>query len=171
VLNLRTPIFLLLLATLASLVSCHSASAGPAIAPEVSRATLSIQPTVWAQRDRNITIVPRTVTRLQIVITRGWTRSEHLAWVIAEGSRALAVYRTNTAELGDVFGELSDLVASTTGTPLDQLSYTIMGSFKQPPPPPPPDPGGLPEMYVREVMRTAWSMDQEAVRFDRVLAP
>jgi hypothetical protein len=78
----------------------------------------------------------------------------------------LRVYHSVGAEIGDIVKEVGNQVYPTVGTPLDQLSFGVLGSFKQPPPPPPPDPGGFPIDYVQSVMNAAWHINQQSLQFD-----
>jgi len=148
-----------------ALVACGGRAPAPnnVTAPPASRAALAAKPSVWAERDRSVALFPKSIGRLQIVVTPGWVEGEHYAWLVSNGTDVVRVFKARSTEIGDIVDTAIRTVYPTVGTPLDQLSIGILGSFHKPPPPP-PDPGGFPGDYVQEVMRTAWGIDREQVK-------
>lgn len=104
---------------------------------------------------------PREARRRQLVITNGWSRGDHYAWLIAEGTKVVSVYHLRTgADLDSLLTRAGrGLVGASMGSPLDKASWSIAGVIVVPDPPPPPEPGGFPLWYVQRVMDTAWSLD------------
>jgi hypothetical protein len=157
VVNVRHPMLLSVI-----LVAACAAQAGRpgtvATAPPANRAALEAKAVAWTRTSAEL--FPRSPARVQIVITPGWADGQHYAWLIANGTDVIRVYRSTGSEISDIVDAAIRTVYPTTGTPLDQLSIGIVGSFHKPPPPP-PDPGGFPEAYVQEVMRTAWGIDRQ----------
>jgi hypothetical protein len=157
--NLRYASLLIL-----ALAACGARPPGPSVAvPSASRAALASKASAWAERDRSAVLFPKSIGRLQIVVTPGWAEGEHYAWLISNGTDVVRVFRARSNEIGDIVDTAIKTVYPTVGTPLDQLSIGILGSYHKPPPPP-PDPGGFPEAYVQEVMHTAWGIDREQVK-------
>jgi hypothetical protein len=158
--NLRYTSLLIL-----ALAACSARAIGPndVTAPPASRTALAAKPSIWAVRDRSAVLFPKAIGRLQIVVTPGWAEGEHYAWLISNGTDVVRVFRARSTEIGNIVDTAIQTVYPTVGTPLDQLSIGILGSFHKPPPPP-PDPGGFPEAYVQEVMRTAWRINREQVQ-------
>jgi hypothetical protein len=113
-------------------------------------------------RDTAITW-PRDTTRRQLVISGGWQPDERFAWLIADGTKVIAVYRTTTQdELDELVAKVTrGLVFATVGSPDDKNSWGIAGAIKIPDPPPPPEPGGFPEYYVDRVMTAAWRLSTQ----------
>jgi hypothetical protein len=160
VVNVRYPI--LLNAIFAAACAAQSARPGTiATAPPASRAALEAKPVAWTRTSAEL--FPKSLGRLQIVITPGWADGEHYAWLIANGTDVIRVYRSRSQEIGEIIDAAVRTVYPTVGTPLDSLSIGVVGSIHKPPPPP-PDPGGFPELYVQDVMRTAWGIDREQVK-------
>src|SRR5262245_20214875 len=140
-----------------TMAACAGRSGGAttiATAPPASRAALAAKPVVWAKRDTSVAVLPKSIGRLQIVITAGWTAGEHYAWLVSNGSDVIRVYRCASTEIGDIMDAAIKTVYPTVGTPIDKISFGVVGSIHAPPPPP-PDPGGFPGDYVQQVMRTA----------------
>jgi hypothetical protein len=155
------------------MAACAGRSSGPttaAIAPPASRAALEAKPVAWAKRDMSVPLLPTSIRRLQIVITPGWTAGEHYAWLISNGSDVVRVYRAAGTEIGDIVDAAIKTVYPTVSSPLDKISFGVVGSIHAPPPPP-PDPGGFPGDYVQQVMRTAWGMNREQAQIDAVAVP
>lgn len=168
--NVRYPILLsMILAT-----ACGAQSPRPApiteMAPPASRAALEAKPVAWATRDTSVPVFPRSIGRLQIVITPGWVEGEHYAWLITNGTDVIRVYRSRSTEIGDIVDAAVRTIYPTAGTPLDKLSIGVVGSIHKPPPPP-PDPGGFPGDYVQQVMRTAWGMNREQIQLNAAAGP
>jgi hypothetical protein len=133
--------------------------------PKPSPAALAAKPVAFTRRDQITAVLSTSITHLQLVITRGWARDEHFAWLISDGTNVLSVYHiTASNQLGDVIGAVVNTVYPTVGTPLERASFGVMGSIHAPPPPPPPEPGGFPQIYVEQVLTAAWRMNQEQVR-------
>jgi hypothetical protein len=145
--------------------ACGARMAAPVVETAQAR-EVAAHPILWASRDRAAPIVSPSVHHLQVVITRGWAAEDHYVWLISGGRELLAVYRADPREVGEVLGDISHRVYPTVGNPLDKYSISILGSYKQPPPPPPPDPGGIPELIVREVMTVAAGMERESAHLD-----
>jgi len=162
VLHVRCVSFLIILAAAA----CAAGTTQQPTAPKASRAALDVKPIVWAARDRSEAVLPASVRRVQVVITRGWAKDEHYAWLVSNGTDVIRLYRCTSAEIGDIVEAAVRTVYPTKGTPLDAMSLGVLGSIHTPGPPPPPDPGGVPELYVQHVMKTAWGMNQEQVQID-----
>jgi len=101
---------------------------------------------------------PREATRRQLVISGGWQPDERFAWLIADGTKLVAVYRLATREdLNDLLAKIAQSeISATTGGFNDQRSWVIAGAIPVPDPPPPPEPGGFPWDYVQRVMAAAW---------------
>src|SRR5215471_1710457 len=119
------------------------------VAPPATRAALEAKPVAWAKRDTSVALVPRSLGRLQIVITPGWNAGEHYAWLITNGTDVIRVFRCAGTEIGELVDAAIHTVYPTVGTPLDQVSFGVVGSIHTPPPPP-PDPGGFPGDYVQQ---------------------
>lgn len=150
-----------------AMAACAARPAATTIAaPPASRAALESKPVAWAERDRSIALVPRSIRRVQLVITPGWAAGQHYAWLISNGTEVIRVYRCAGTEIGEVVEAAVRTVYPTGSTPLDNLSFGVLGSIHTPPPPP-PDPGGFPGDYVQQVMRTAWGMNHEQAQIDR----
>lgn len=152
---------------LLAVAACAAGPRGPTevTAPAATRAALEAKPVVWAERDKSVALFPRSIGRLQIVVTPGWAEGERYAWVVSNGTDVIRVFRARTTEIGDIVDTAIRTIYPTTGTPLDQLSIGVLGSIHAPPPPP-PDPGGFPGAYVQEVMRTAWGIDRAQARIN-----
>jgi hypothetical protein len=144
-------------------------TAAPSAAPPASRAALEAKPVVWARRDPAVAVIPLTIERLQVIITPGWARGEHFAWLISNGTEVIRVYRCASTEIGEVVDAAIRTIYPTVGTPLDQASFVIVGSIHTPPPPP-PDPSGFPGIYVEQVVRTAWNMNREQIQISGTVA-
>jgi len=148
-------------------VGACSGSARPVLAPKASEAALATKAIPWQQRDPRTPLVPASVKQLQLILTPGWDKDEHVAWLIADGTEVIAAYRST----GNDLGELVDAVTKTyvaSASPANKMTFVMMGSYTPRPPPPPPGPGGMPgifpQIYVEEVMRTAWNVNHEAAR-------
>ena len=148
-----------------ALVACGARPLPPndVTAPPASRAALAAKASVWAERDRSLALFPKSIGRLQIVVTPGWAEGEHYAWLVSNGTDVIRVFRARSTEIGDIVDTAIKTVYPTVGTPLDQLSIGILGVYHKPPPPP-PDPGGFPGDYVQEIMHTAWGINQQQVK-------
>jgi hypothetical protein len=146
-------------------IAACAARPGPnnVTAPPATRAALAARPSVWSERDKTAALFPRSIGRLQIVVTPGWAEGEHYAWLISNGTDVVRVFRARSTEIGEIVDAAIKTVYPTVGTPLDQLSIGVLGVIHKPPPPP-PDPGGLPEGYVQQVMHTAWGIDQQQAK-------
>lgn len=167
VVNVRYTVLLILTATACA---ARAPAPGAVTAPPASRAALEVKPVVWAERDKTAVLFPKSIRRLQIVVTPGWAEGERYAWVISGGTDVIRVFRARSNEIGDIVDTAIRTVYPTVGTPLDQLSVGVLGSIHTPPPPP-PDPGGFPGTYVQQVMRTAWGMNREQAQIDGEIGP
>ncbi len=116
------------------------------------------------------TVWPAGSTRRQLVISGGW-RGERYAWLIADGTRFVAVYRAGTrAELDELVEKfIHEMVFETVGSPTDKTEWGIAGAIKVPLPPPPPEPGGFPWDYVDTVMAAAWRLDTQVLQPQQAL--
>ena len=96
---------------------------------------------------------PRDARKLQLVISGGWQPDERFAWMIADGTKLVAVYRLGTREdLSDLLVKLAQgSIYATTGGVQDTRSWSIAGAVPLPNPPPPPEPGGFPPEYLERV--------------------
>jgi hypothetical protein len=156
-----------------TMAACAARAGGPATvaaAPPASREALAAKPMVWAKRDTSVPLLPTSIGRLQIVITPGWAAGEHYAWLVSNGSDVIRVYRCASTEIGDIVDTAIKTIYPTVGSPLDKISFGVVGSIHAPPPPP-PDPGGFPGDYVQQVMRTAWGMNRQQAQIDAVAVP
>ena len=158
--NVRSASVLIMMVTAA----CATGSAPPAVAPKASRAALDAKPVLWNSRDPSVPVVPTSIKHLQVVITGGWSKDEHYAWLISDGTDVIRLYRCSGTEISDIVEAAVRTVYPTKGTPLDAMSIGVLGAIHNPGPPPPPDPGGVPELYVQQVMKAAWGMNQEQVQ-------
>jgi hypothetical protein len=166
VVNVR---FASLLIVLLTSCAARPAPSTGASGPPATRAALDARPVVW-KRDSSVALLPTSIRRLQIVITRGWSAGERYAWLISDGTDVIRVYRCASTEVSEVIDAAMRTVYPTVGSPLDKISFGVVGSIHAPPPPPPPDPGGFPGIYVQQVMHTAWGMNREQVQFDEAAA-
>jgi hypothetical protein len=136
--------------------------------PQIPRSAFAAKPAAWSRTSLEALTVPKTAKHLQLIVTPGWAKGEHFAWLIADGTEVLAVYRTLTSELGEVIDEASHRYFSNVPSIIDSRSFVILGSYK-PPPPPPPDPGGFPGGYVQSIMLTAQALNKEALRLESAI--
>ena len=145
--------------------ACAARTGGPPEAPKPSREALAAKPIEWSQRERGAALVPASVKRLQMVITPGWEKGEHLAWLISDGTEVIAVYHSTGNSVGEIVDAVAHVVYASEGGVADRLSWVLMGAFNPRPPPPPPGPGGMPQIYVEQVMGTAWRLNRQAEAF------
>jgi hypothetical protein len=142
-------------------------SAKPVLAPKASEAALATKAIPWEKRDQRTPLVPASVKQLQLIITPGWDKDEHVAWLIADGTDVIAAYQSRGNELGEVVDTVTKIYVASA-SPANKMSFVMMGSYTPRPPPPPPGPGGMPQIfpqiYVEEVMRAAWNVNHEAAR-------
>lgn len=170
--NVRVPIWILMAC---AVTACAARAAGPATvlaAPPPSQQVLATKVVAWS-RDMAPRALPAQTKRVQLIITPGWARDEHYAWLISGGTELIAVFRCTTTQRSEIFDAASRLVMPTVGTPLDKIAFGVLGSIK-PPPPPPPDPGGepglvverLPRAYVLGVLQDARNLNAEQARIE-----
>src|ERR1041385_3606749 len=161
------------LALCATVTACMGVRPQPA--PPTSPRTLSTKVMMW-KRDAPPMAFPAAARRVQLVITPGWGKNEHVAWVVANGTDVVSVYRLTSTDRVDLIDHaLRTLMQENQGIE-DHLSWYILGSIKPPPPPPGPGPGGepgpdvlvsnLPRTYVDSVMQTVWNMNLEGARVE-----
>lgn len=129
----------------------------------------AITATEWSKRDASAPLWPETATRVQIVVTNGWSAGEHFMWVIAEGTKPVAVYRVGASDLSDMRSRLADYVKAEGMNPLLSISNGGQGIILGPPPPPPIGPNGVPLTVVKAVIDYATHLDRESGRLDREL--
>jgi len=142
--------------------ACGARSGGPPQAPKPTREALAAKPIEWSQREPGSVLIPASVKRLQMIITPGWENGEHLAWLISDGTEVVAVYHSKGNSIGEIVDAVTHLIYASGGGVADRLSWVLMGSVNPRPPPPPPGPGGLPQIYVEQVMGTAWRLNRQA---------
>jgi hypothetical protein len=150
-------------------VACAAQASGPSGVPKPSRAALAAKPVEWAKRSPGTLLVPSSTKHLQLVVTPGWTKQEHFAWLIAEGTEVVTVYRSTNKDLGEILGEVLQRYFPSSSFQ-DTRSFVILGSIKGPPPPP-PDPGGFPVPYVESVLAAAFRLNREALQQEAVAGP
>lgn len=173
--NVRASIWILMTC---AVTACAAGAAGPTTArlaapPPPSQRVLATKVAAWQSRDPAPLTLPAQARRVQLIITPGWARDEHYAWLISGGTELIAVFRCTTTQRSEIFDAASRLVMPTVGTPLDKIAFGVLGSIK-PPPPPPPDPGGepglvverLPRAYVQGVLQDAWNLNAEQARIE-----
>jgi hypothetical protein len=144
-----------------TLVACAARATAP-VAPKASRAALAATAVEWAKRDPKARLWPASVTHGQLIITRGYDTDERFAWVIAEGTEVIAVYRCTPGEIGDVVDAATLPVRAAVGNPTQDAAWSILGSTDAPGPPRPPH--VFPGPYVERVMRRAWSVNYDPAR-------
>lgn len=128
-----------------------------------------ITATEWSKRDAAAPLWPETATRVQIIVTGGWAAGEHFVWVVAEGTKPLAVYHVGAPDIGDLRARLADLVKAEEKNPLLSISNGGQGIILGPPPPPPIGPLGFPLRVVNAVIDYAAHLDRESRQLDREL--
>ena len=161
---------MLILSVVVMITACGAHTTKPQVAPQPSAAALAAKPVLWSTREPTARLIPVSTRRVQLIITPGWTKGEHFAWLISDGSDVLAVYKANGSDLSDIVAGVVHSYYPTVANPTDKVSISVMGSFHAPPPPP-PDPPGFPGVYVQEVMHAAWTMNRESARFDAPATP
>lgn len=169
--NLRT--------SMLGLAMCATAACGARPGPPpVSPGVLEAKVVVW-QRDATPIKLAAQVRRVQLIITPGWVKDEHVAWLIANGTEVLEVFRCTSLERAELTDIANRTTLPTLKDPVDHISFSVLGSINKPPPPP-PDPGGipgglqvakLPRVYVQNVLDAAWNLNAEQVRIDAAAAP
>ncbi|TMQ15531.1 MAG: hypothetical protein E6J90_07680 [Deltaproteobacteria bacterium] len=157
----------------AVIAACGARPLPPPVSPKVLEAKVE----VW-KRDATPLTLPAAVRRMQLIVTPGWAKDEHVAWLISNGSDVLRVFRCTSLERAELIDIATRATFSTSETPLDHISFSVLGSINKPPPPP-PDPGGipqglvvskLPKIYVQRVFDAAWNLNAEQVRIDATAA-
>lgn len=153
---------------LCALVIASAACGGGSVRaprPPISKETRAVKLTDWTKGSSDEIQWPTSVARRQLVITTGWAPDEHLAWYIADGTRAVALFRTaNQVELAEAITKFTDEVkAGGQSGIVDKRGWVIIGGIVNPPPPP-PWPGGMPpNPYLEFVMNVAWENDLNVV--------
>lgn len=126
--------------------------------PPVSVEALAAKPVPYA---RTVTPTwPRETTRRQLVISGGWQPGESFAWLIADGTKVVAVYRVTREDMSDLLVKIGQQMVFTSVGTDNKSDWVIAGAVKVPDPPPPPEPGGFPGDYVERVMAAAWRATQ-----------
>lgn len=148
------------------LAACASGGHKPVVSPEAR----DIKATEWSKRDAAAPIWPETAKRVQVIVTGGYATGENFVWVIAEGTKPVAVYHVGTADVADMRSRLGDLVKAEQTNPLLALANGGQGIIIGPPPPPPIGPLGFPLRVVNAVVDYAAHLDRESRQFDRALS-
>jgi hypothetical protein len=128
-----------------------------------------ITATEWSKRDASAPLWPATATRVQIIVTSGWSAGEHFMWVIAEGTKPVAVYHVGAPDFSDMRSRLADAVKAEEKNPLLSISNGSQGIIIGPPPPPPVGPIGFPPRVIKAVLDYAAHLDRESSQLDREL--
>jgi hypothetical protein len=132
-----------------------------------------VEPVDWGKRGTEPLAVPASTKHVQLVITGGATRDEHYAWLIANGTDVIGVFRASSSEVADVIGAAAGAARVAVASPLQTASFVAIGTIYAPPPPPPPHgkPPFFPPIYVEDVMRLAWNVSHTAeIEGDRLSA-
>ncbi|NVB83829.1 MAG: hypothetical protein HOV81_35975 [Kofleriaceae bacterium] len=145
--------------------ACASGGHKPVVSPEAR----DIKATEWSKRDAAAPLWPETAKRVQVIVTGGWSAGEHFVWVVAEGTKPVAVYHVGTSDLADMRSRLGDLVKAELMNPLLSLANGGQGVILGPPPPPPIGPLGFPLRVVNAVVSYAAHLDRESQQLDREL--
>lgn len=164
------PLFVLYLFAAAA---CATSHAGTARAPAPSPRIFETKIVIWDKRDSSPPTIPTTAKHVQLILSPGWDKEEHYAWVFADGTELIAVYRVTGEQRTEALDFAGGLVMPTKGTPLDKYGFGVLGSIVRPNPPSPPDPGGdgglvsrLPRAYVEGIVGSAWNLNNEQAAID-----
>jgi len=112
-------------------------------------------PTDWSARPAG-RLWPDGARGVQVIVSPARAAGEVYAWGVVDGRRVVWAYRLPRADVGALADQVArDAIAAAPASPLDGLSWILAGSILLPPPPPPPGPGGVPEDYVRALLRVA----------------
>jgi hypothetical protein len=160
---MRRGSWVLMIAALVAAGACATSSPRAARPPPPSPEARATKPIDWSTREASHKPWRAPGKRLQLVVTGGQAKGEHYAWLVANGTVVLSIYRCAEGEVQQVIDAfLGDMTLATVATPSDSASWGILGAAIKPdPPPPPPEPGGFPLKYIGEVMTTAWRMDRQ----------
>jgi hypothetical protein len=119
-------------------------------------------PTDWSARPAG-RLWPDGARAVQMIVSAGRAADELYAWGVVDGRRVAWAYRLRRGDLGALVDQAArDAVAAAPASPLDGVSWILAGSILLPPPPPPPGPGGVPEDYVRALLRVAHDLGSRA---------
>lgn len=130
--------------------------------PPITVTTRATRPVEWRLRDPDAALWPSSTRRLQIIITPGWERGEHFAWLISDGNKVIKLYRASSRDLNGLLAEVfGNLTKAEQQAPTASLSYGGAGTVIKPTTPDPPPAPILPGSYVDSVMKAAWKMDQQ----------
>jgi hypothetical protein len=142
-------------------MACAPRAVGP-VAPKPSRGALEAEPVDWAKH--GALAIPESAKHIQLIITGGFKRDEHFAWLIVNGTEVVGVFRASPNEVDDVLGTAAGAARAAVSSPIDTASFAAIGIIYTPPPPPPPHgkPPFFPQIYVENVLRLAWKVNQSA---------
>jgi len=168
---------MLTLLVCAMVTACAARAVGPPPAPPLSPRVFAARVVPWDGREVAPLALPALAKRVQLIITPGWAADEHFAWLIADGTDVVLVYRCTASQRAEIVETANRVFVPVAGSPLDKASWIILGSTK-PPPPPPPDPGGhdggrveyLPRVYVQNVVNTAWEINHQQEQIEGMAA-
>ena len=160
-----------------SLVACAPratapAEPGEARAEPAPRAMVDAKPVEWAKRATPALEWPANAESVALIITRGWDPDEHFAWLIANGSDVVAVYRANARELDDVIDQAMRTartrVAGGGGVGGNSASFVMLGTIYVPGPKGPPHViPGWPAQYLDDIYNAARGAHRETQRLQQ----
>ena len=160
--NLRTVCLLMSIATAA----CAAHAQGVSEGSQPTREALNVKPIPW--KTGSLDLVPTTIQHLQVIVTPGFLRGQHLAWFTAGGKEVVVVFSASTSDVDEMSDELNRRYFPEQGVPGDKRGFVIYGTFKGPGGPPPPDPGGFPVAYVELVMQAAFDINVAQIHTDQL---
>lgn len=133
--------------------------------PPISDETRAVRPADWVAGKPNEIAWPKSLSRRQVLITRGWEPEQHYIWYVADGTRLVALFRTaNQAELAEAIASFAVESESATAAGLaDKRGWAGQGWVPNPPPPGPGPTGEPPVWKLEFIMNQAWIRDVEIV--------
>jgi hypothetical protein len=158
--KLRSALLLLSLA----LAGCAAHAQGVSEGSKPTREALEARPVPW--KTGSLQLVPEDIGHLQVIITRGFDRGQHFAWLLSGGRNLVVVFSGSAIDMDEMTNELNDRYMPEGGIPGDRRSFVILGSIKGPGNPPDPGPIGFPEPYVVMVMRAAFDANIMQIHVD-----
>jgi hypothetical protein len=123
----------------------------------------SVKISEWAPRAARASVRGGSARHVQVIVAPGERRGQHLVCVVGDGEHLAAVFRVGRDRLGDALTDILHDEWDTVSTPGDSTSWGIQGTTIKPPPPPPGDPSGLPEDFIRSIVRVASRMNDQMI--------
>jgi hypothetical protein len=123
----------------------------------------SVKISEWTPRAARASVRGGSVRHVQVIVAPSERRGEHLVCVVGDGQHLAAVFRVGRDRLGDALTDILHDERDTVSAPGDSTSWGIQGTTIKPPPPPPGDPWGIPEAFVRSIVRVASRMNAQMI--------